>query len=75
MKGNEPWIFIGRTDAEAKAPIFWLADAKNLLIGEDPVAGKDLGQEKKWATENEMVRWHNWLNVHELEQTQGDSEG
>ena len=55
-KGNQPWIFIGKTDAEAGAPIFWPPDAKNQLIGKDPDAGKDGGQEEKGATEDGMVR-------------------
>ena len=54
-KGNQPWTFIGRTDAEVKAPILWPSDAKSRLIGEDPDAGKDWGQEEKWVTEDEMV--------------------
>ena len=54
-KGNQPWIFIGRTDAEAEAPILWPPDAKNWLIRKDPDAGKDWGQEEKWATEDEML--------------------
>ena len=68
-KGNQPWIFIGRTDAEAKAPILWPPDAK------DPDAGKDGGQEEKWAREDEMVGWQHQFNGHEFEQTWGDSEG
>jgi len=55
-KGNQPWIFIGRTDAEAEAPILWLPDEKSQLIGKDPDAGKDWGQEEKRAVEDEMVR-------------------
>ena len=55
-KGNQPWIFSGKTDAEAEAPIFWAPDAKNWLIGKDPDAGKDWGQEEKWAAEDVMVR-------------------
>ena len=74
-KGNQPWIVIGRTDAEAKAPILSPPDAKSWLIRKDPDAGKDWGQEEKGATENEMGGWHHWLNGHESEQTQGDSEG
>ena len=70
-KGNQPWIFIGRTDAEAEAPIFWPPDAKNWLIGKDPDAGKDWRQEEKGITEDEMVGWHHQLNEHELEQAQG----
>ena len=54
-KGNQPWIFIGRTDAEAEAPILWLPDVKNWLIWKDPDAGKDLRQEEKGTTEDEMV--------------------
>ena len=55
-KGNQPWIFIGRTDAEAEAPTLWPPDVKSRLIGEDPDVGKDWGQEKKGATEGEVVR-------------------
>ena len=73
-KGNQPWIFIRRTEAEAAAPILWPPDAKIWLIGKDPDAGKDWGQEKR-VTEYEMVGWHHWLNGHVFEQTQGDSEG
>ena len=74
-KGNQPWIFIGRTDAEAEAPILWSPEVKSHLIGKEPVTGKDLRQEKKGETEDEMVGWHHWLNRHEFEQTPGDSEG
>ena len=74
-KGNQPWIFILRTDAEAEAPILWPPDEKSWLIGEDPDAGKDWGQEEKGATEDEMVGWHHQLNGHEFEQTLGDGEG
>ena len=70
---NQPWIFIGRTDAEA--PILWLLDVESRLNGKDPDAGKDWGQEEKGVTEDEMVRWHYWLKEHEFEQTMGDSEG
>ena len=63
------------TDAEAETPILWPPDAKSWLTGKDPDAGKDWGQEEKGATENEMVGWHHWLNGHELEQTQGESDG
>ena len=73
-KGNQHWIFIGKTDVEAEAPILWLPDAKSQLIGKDPDAGKDWGQEK-WATEDEMVGWHHWLSGHEFEWTPGDSKG
>ena len=74
-KGNQPWTFIGRTDAEAEALILWLPDAKSQLTGKDPDAGKDWRQEEKETTEDEMVGWHHWLNGHEFEQTLGDSEG
>ena len=72
--GNQSWIFIGRTDADAETPIFWPPDAKSQLIGKDPDSGKDWNQEKK-VTENEMVGCHHWLNGHKSEQTPGDSEG
>ena len=74
-KGNQFWIFIGRTDAEAEAPILWPPDAKSQLIGKDPDAGKDWGQEEKGATEDEMIGWHHWLNRCEFEQIQGHSGG
>ena len=74
-KGNQPWIFIGRTDAEAETPILWPPDVKRQLIGKDPDAGKDCRQEKKEKTEGEMIGWHHQLNRHEFEQTLGDSEG
>ena len=72
-KGNQPCIFIGRTDAEAEALILWPPDAKSQLIGKDPEAGKDWRQEEKGVTEDEMVGWHHRLNG--CEQTPGDSEG
>ena len=72
-RGNQSWIFIGRTDAEA--PILWPPDAKSQLIGKDPDTGKDWGREEKVATEDEVIRWHHRLNGHEFEQTLGDSEG
>ena len=74
-KGNQSWIFTGRTDVEAEAPILWPPDVKSQLIGKDPDAGKDWGQYEKKATEDEMVGWHPWHNGHEFEQTPGDSEG
>ena len=74
-KGNQSWIFIGRTDAEAEAPTLWPPDVKSQLIRKDSDAGKDWEQEEKGATEDEMVGWHHWLNGHEFEQTPGDSEG
>ena len=74
-KGNQPWILIGRTDAEAETPILWPPDVKRRLIGKDPDSRKDWGQEKNDATEDEMVGWHYQLNGHGFEQTPGDSEG
>ena len=60
-KGDQSWVFTGRTDVEAEAPIIWPPDAKSWLIGKDPDAGKDWGQEEKGMTENEMVGWHHRL--------------
>ena len=70
-KGNQPWIFIGRTDAEAETTIFWPPDGKNWLIWKDPDAGTDWRQEEKGMTEDEMVGWHHRLNGHEFEQALG----
>ena len=67
-KGNQPWDFFGWNDAEAETPILWPPDVKNWLIGKDPDAGKDWGQEEKGTAENEMVGWHHWLDGHEFEQ-------
>ena len=74
-KGNQSWIFIGRTDAEAEAPILWSPTVKSWFIGKDPDSGKDWRQEEKGTTEDKMVGWHYWLNGHEFEQTLGDSRG
>ena len=63
-KGDQSWVFIGRTDAEAETPILWPPDAKSWLIGKD--SGKDWRQEKKGMREDEMVGWHHWLNGHEF---------
>ena len=71
-KGNQSWIFIGRTDAEA--PILWPPDAKNWLVGKDPNTGKDWRQEKG-TTEDEMVEWHHRLDGYEFEQALGVSDG
>ena len=68
-KGNQLWVFIGRTDAEAEAPILWPPEAKSWFIRKDLNAGKDWGQEEKGVTEDEIVGWHYWLNGHEFEQT------
>ena len=74
-KGNQSWIFFGRTDAEAETLILWPPDAKNWLIGEYPGAGKDWRQEKKGTTEDEMVGWHHWLDGRDLEQGLGVGNG
>ena len=74
-KGNQSWIFIGRSAAEAETPIFWPPHAKSWLIGKDSGAGRDWGQEEKGATEDEMAGWHHWLNGHESEWTPGDGDG
>ena len=73
-KGNQPWLFIGRTDAQAQAPILWPPDAKSQLNGKDPDPGKDCGKEKNRATEGEMVGWHHQLNGREFEKTLENSE-
>ena len=72
-KGNQSWLFIGRTEAEA--PILWPPDVKNWLIGKAPDAGKDWRQEEKETTEDEMVGWHQQLDGHELEQALGVGDG
>ena len=72
--GNQPWIFIARTDAEAEVPILWLPGVKSRLIGKDSDAGKDWKQEKE-ATEDEMIGRHYCLNGHEFEQIPGDNKG
>ena len=66
-KGDQSWVFIGRTDVEAETPILWLPDAKIWLNLKDPDAGKDWGQAEKGTTEDEMVGWHHQLNGHEFE--------
>ena len=66
-KGDQSWIFIGRTNAEAETPKLWPPDVKNWLIWKDPDAGKDWRQEEKGMTEDEIVGWHHWLNGHEFE--------
>ena len=63
-KGNQPWMFIGRTDDEVEAPILWPLDAKSQLIWKDPDAGKDWGQEEKRAAEDELAGWHHRLSGH-----------
>ena len=74
-KGNQSWIFIGRTDAEAETPIRWPPDAKSWLIGKGPDAGKDWRQDEKGMTEDEMVGWHHRLDGHEFEQALGVGDG
>ena len=74
-KGNQSWIFIGRTDAEAETPTLWPPNAKSWLIWKDPDAGKDWRREEKGKTEDEMVGWHQWLSGHEFEQTLGVGDG
>ena len=76
-KGNQFWIFIGRTDAEAIAPILWPPDVKNWFIGKDPDTGKDWRQDEKGTTEDEMLGWHHQLNGREFEWTLrvGDGQG
>ena len=69
-KGNQPWIFIGRTDAEAEGPILWPPDEQSWLTWKDPNAGKDWRQEEG-TTEDEIVGWHHWLDGHEFEQASG----
>ena len=74
-KGNQPWIFIGTTDAEAEAPVLWPPDAKSWLTGRDLDVRKDRRQEGRGTTKNEMVLWHHKFNGLEFEQVLGDDEG
>ena len=74
-KGDQSWVFIGRTDAEVEIPIFWPPDVKNSLIGKDHDAGQYWRQEEKGMTEDEMVGWHHQLNGHEFEQALGVGDG
>ena len=71
-KGDQSWLFIGKTDVEAETPILWPPDAKSWLIGKDPDVGKDWGQEEKGMTEGEMAGWHHHLDGCEFEWTPGD---
>ena len=73
-KGNQSWIFTGRTDAEAETPVLWPPYVKSWLIGKDPDAGRDWGQEEKGTTEDEMAGWHHWLDICESEWTLGVSD-
>ena len=70
-KGDQPWVFIGRTDVESETPILWPPYAKSWLIGKDPDAGRDWGQEEKGMTGDEMAGWHHQLYAHEFEWTPG----
>ena len=74
-KGNQSWIIIGRTVAEAEAPVLWSPDVSSWLVGKDPDAGKDWRQKENGMSENEMAGWHYWCNGHELGQTLEDGEG
>ena len=74
-KGNWSWISIGRTDAEAEAPILWPPDVKKWIFRNDPDAGKDWSQDEKGMTVDEMVEWHHWLDGHEFEQALGVGDG
>ena len=74
-KGDQSWVFIGRTDVEAETPILWPPHAKSWLTGKDPDAGRDWGQEEKWTTEDEMARWHHWLDGHGFGWTPGVGDG
>ena len=74
-KGDQSWVFSGRTDVEAETPILWPPDEKSWIIWKDPDAGKDRRQEEKWMTEDEMARWHHWLDGHEFEWTPGVGDG
>ena len=74
-KGNQPWIFIGRTNAKAEAPILWPHDAKSWLIRKDPDAGEDWRQEEKGMTEDQMVGWCYWHDGQKFEQAPGDGDG
>jgi len=74
-KGNQSWVFIGRTDAEAETPILWPPHVKTWLIGKDSDAGRDWGQEEKGTTEDEMAEWHHWLDGRECEWTLGVGDG
>ena len=73
-KGNQSWIFIGRTDAEAETPILWPPDV-NWLSGKDPDAGKDWRRKEKGRTEKGMAGWHHWLDGHEFQQAPGVGDG
>ena len=75
LKGDQPWILIGKTDSEAKAPVIWSSDVNSQLSRKSPEAGKDWGQKEKRASEDEMASWHHWCNGLAFGQTLGDAEG
>ena len=70
-KGDQAWVFIGRTDTKAETPVLWPPHVKSWLIGKDSEAGRDSGQEEKGTTEDEMAGWHHWLDAHEFRWTPG----
>ena len=74
-KGNQPWIFIRRTDSDSEVPIIWPPDGKSWLFRKDPDAGKDWRQEEKGMTEDETAGWHHWLDAHEFGWTAGVGDG
>ena len=74
-KGDRSWVFFRRNDAKAETPVLWPPDMKSWLIGKDSDAGRDWGQEEKGTTEDEMARWHHWLNGHEFGWTPGVGDG
>ena len=74
-KGDQSWVFIGRADAEAETPIHWPPDTKSWLIGKDPDARRDWGQEEKGTTEDEMAGCRHWLDTHEFGSTPGVGDG
>ena len=74
-KGDQPWVFFGRNDAEAETPVLWPPHANSWLIGKDSDAGRDWGQEEKGTTEDEMAGWHHWLDGREFEWTPGVGDG
>ena len=74
-KGDQSWVFIGRTDAKAETPVLWPPHVKSWLIGKDPDAGRDWGQEEKGMTEDEMAGWHHWLDAYEFGWTLGVGDG
>ena len=74
-EGDQPWVFFGRNDAKAETPVLWPPHVKSWLIGNDPDAGRDWGQEKKGTTEDEMAGWHHQLDGREFEWTPRDGDG